>query len=218
LEILLHHVLDDEVDHRSRKSSSGDASTSPLPIVLSFLQMVLTPAVYLSTIVQCTRKTELTSWHTLFAYLPTPMALFEQALELEDLKTASGYLIVLQGLEEAEDDLDTRYLEKYVVRLMRLARQKTDFELCSELARFMIAVDPRGEALKRVIEAVGFREQQPEIGERKQNVGLGLSIPELQGPQRDKSPLRQPSPGRTIARPESGVGMKDYFSASPGGY
>jgi len=40
---------------------------------------------------------------------------------------------------------------------MTLAKTRNDYELCSELARFMIGIDPRGEALRRVIQKVGFR-------------------------------------------------------------
>src|SRR3984957_7540533 len=84
LEILLHNVLDDEAgrDHGPPGNDNGEgiASRSMLPTVLSFLQTALSPESYLSTIVQCVRKTEISSWHTLFAHLPTPVALFEQEL------------------------------------------------------------------------------------------------------------------------------------------
>jgi hypothetical protein len=210
LEILLHHVLDNEVDARPIKMNGKEVAKSgpesPLPTVLSFLQAVLSPSQYLSTIVQCIRKTEITSWRTLFAHLPEPHTLFEEALALEDLKTASGYLIVLQGLDEDEaEDADIQILEGYVVTLLRLARQKNDFELCSELARFMIAIDPRGNALRRVINEAGFRGEQGELEEErpKPQLGLGLSIPKM----------RPAEPRSRDVSPGSGG---DYFSASPG--
>lgn len=204
LEILLHHVLDDEVD-RKRKAQDDD-SPGPLPAVLSFLQLVLPPTTYLSTIVQCIRKTELSSWRTLFAHLPPPLALFEQALELEDLKTAGGYLIVLQGLEEDDesDSFDARKFEGYVIRLMTLARQKSDFELCSELARFMMGIDPRGDALRRVIVAVGFTGKSVHLDPRRT-----LSIP--------KGGTQQDNVGGSAGK-LSPVSGGDYFSVSPGGY
>jgi RAB6A-GEF complex partner protein 1 len=180
LEILLHNVLDDEAERGyelpANEENEPIAPQSMLPTVLSFLQTALPHESYLSTIVQCVRKTELSSWHTLFAHLPSPVALFEQALELDDLKTASGYLIVLQGLEE-ENDLDTGKLEDYVIRLMKLARRQNDFELCAELARFMIALDPRGSALRRVIDQVGFRDDMKQFQKTPKQVGLGLRIP-----------------------------------------
>jgi RAB6A-GEF complex partner protein 1 len=209
LEILLHHVLDDEVDKRPMKANGKDVAKpdpeSLLPAVLSFLQTVLSPSQYLSTIVQCIRKTEITSWRTLFAHLPKPQTLFEEALALEDLKTASGYLIVLQGLDEdEEEETDIEKLEGYVVTLLKLAGQKNDFELCSELARFMIAIDPRGIALRRVIAEAGFRDGVGQVTQSSSKPQLGpvLSIPRM----------RPTSPGSRDVSP--GIG-RDYFSASP---
>lgn len=210
LEILLHHVLDDEVDANPVKTTGKELANlnpeSPLPTVLSFLQTVLSPTQYLSTIVQCIRKTEITSWRTLFAHLPGPHTLFEEALALEDLKTASGYLIVLQGLDEDEaEEQDIQTLEGYLVTLLKLARQKNDFELCSELARFMIAIDPRGDALRRVINEAGFRGEQGGLKEErlKPQLGLGLTFPKM----------RPVEPRSRDVSPGSGG---DYFSASPG--
>jgi RAB6A-GEF complex partner protein 1 len=261
LEILLHHVLDDEHEAKStarkplpspkRPLEPGRPVTptiphaDPLPSVLSFLQILLPPTTYLSTIVSCVRKTELSYWPTLFDHLPAPLSLFEQALELEDLKTASGFLIILQGLEDNEEDQHQRKptagtilakeeqeetsrstlrrrqtnLEAQVVHLMKLAREKEDFELCSELARFMMGVDPRGDALRRVTVEVGFREKTDRLEVR-----------------RGRSGSASPSPGSTTgsnlgvvtSRKEKGKEARglglgagddgDYFSASPGGY
>ncbi|RMZ89368.1 hypothetical protein DV736_g3398, partial [Chaetothyriales sp. CBS 134916] len=82
-----------------------------------------------------------------------PLALFEQALQLDDLKTASGFLIIMQGLEEQDDEAstDTRMIERHVARLMRLARAKADFEMCADLARFLMGADASGDALRRVV-------------------------------------------------------------------
>lgn len=305
LEILLHHVLDDEVDrlrdlkkqqkskdkekadsgrmpeassleeHNARSSASIDdhgMNPGPLPAVLSFLQLVLSPATYLSTVVQCIRKTELSSWRTLFAHLPPALTLFEEALALEDLKTASGYLIVLQGLEEeeeeeeeeAEHDLDrdggepshkqqnnnndtpevtrrydARKFEGYVIRLMKLARRKNDLEALSELARFLMGIDPRGEALRRVVVGVGFRGDgdgdgdgdgaqihRPKYLDPSRSVsgliggGAGasaLTIPVARTrPKRGSGVSSSPSGSESRLSPGSATG--DYFSSSPGGY
>ncbi|KIW85630.1 hypothetical protein Z517_01022 [Fonsecaea pedrosoi CBS 271.37] len=220
LEILLHNVLDDEVDRRTKlKDKDDDGAQGPLPAVLSFLQLVLSPTTYLSTVVQCIRKTELSSWRTLFAHLPPPLALFEQALELEDLKTAGGYLIVLQGLEEGNDEsesYDARKFEGYVIRLMTLARQKGDFELCAELARFMMGIDPRGDALRRVIVGVGFRDK-PALLEPHRTVSStgALQIPRSRSKNMDQNSEGSSSPSPARLSP---VSAGDYFSSSPGGY
>ncbi|CAI7667150.1 unnamed protein product [Penicillium crustosum] len=190
LEILLHHVLDDEVDNESRANKSEDpqARAEPLlPTVIAFLQASLPPRDYLEIVVQCTRKTELRSWRTLFTYLPPPKDLFEQALKLDSLKTAVGYLLVLQAFEDEEEGHDGR-IEEYVVRLIALASQKGDWELCAELARFLIALDASGEMLRRAISRVGLRSNSqssvkgtfpgsaPRFGPAGVQ-GLGLNLP-----------------------------------------
>ncbi|KAJ5714146.1 uncharacterized protein N7483_011327 [Penicillium malachiteum] len=189
LEILLHHVLDDEVDNQSRanKSDVPILREGPLlPTVITFLQASLPTREYLDIVVQCTRKTELRSWRTLFAYLPPPKDLFEQALKLDALKTAVGYLLVLQAFEDEDHGNDGR-IEEYVVRLIGLASQKGDWELCGELARFLIALDASGEMLQRAIGRVGLRSwtsrngSNSGFGSRSGSAagvkGLGLSLP-----------------------------------------
>lgn len=176
LEILLHHVLDDAVD--SQNEPPVDPSEAPpplLPSVISFLQACLPADVFLDIVVQCTRKNEIRSWRTLFAHLPPPKDLFEQALRLKSLKTAAGYLLVLQALEEEEEGSESR-IEDYAVRLLGLAAQKGDWDLCAELARFLIALDSSGDLLRRTIERVGIRRtaQSSETGDVK---GLGLTLP-----------------------------------------
>ena len=183
LEILLHHVLDDEVDNESKVSKTHDPSQKPeplLPSVISFLQASLPAGVYLDIVVQCTRKTELRSWRTLFNYLPPPKDLFEQALKLNSLKTAVGYLLVLQAFEDEEEGHDGQ-IEDYVVRLIALASQRGDWELCGELARFLIALDASGDMLRRAISRVGLRNgglQVPGVnGSGTGMKGLGLALP-----------------------------------------
>jgi hypothetical protein len=159
LEILLHHVLDEEVEmERSYRGSNGSTDRRQLlPTVLSFLQSATPVEVYLDILVQCIRKTELTSWRTLFAHLPPPEELFEQALKLSALKTAGGYLLVLQALDDDAQEDDEYAIEDSAIRLLRLASQKGDWELCGELARFLIALDGSGEMLRRAIISVGLR-------------------------------------------------------------
>ena len=243
LEILLHHILDAEHDRKAKIKSKSKTNIKektpleppePLPAVLSFLQMVLSPTTYLSTIVSCVRKTELSFWQTLFDHLDPPLTLFEQALELEDLKTASGFLIILQGLEDegdgdADDDTaeadtfaDPRKFENHVVRLMTLAKDQGDFELCSELARFMMGIDPRGDALRRVITRVGFKEKSTHL-EPQRGVALGLGLV-VDVPLRTKG--KQKAVEDVVASPASagegeGASLKDgdgYFVTSPNRY
>lgn len=136
LEVLLHNVLDDEVE------KGPEAEEAMLPVVLSFLS---TFPDYLDIVVQCTRKTELRSWRTLFAHLPPPEDMFEAAMKAGQLKTAGGYLLVLHTLSEISST------SPQVVRLLRAARAGEDWDLCKELARFLVALDESGATLRQAL-------------------------------------------------------------------
>ncbi|KAH8693246.1 DUF1339 domain protein [Talaromyces proteolyticus] len=198
MEILLHHVLDDAVDGPSRGESQNNTTQTSqplLPSVISFLQASLPTDVYLDIVVQCTRKNEIRSWRTLFAHLPPPKDLFEQALRLKSLKTAAGYLLVLQALDEEEEESEAR-TEDHAVRLLGLAAQKNDWDLCAELARFLIALDRSGEMLRRTIDRVGLRRavtahkpgSNDVNGRNMKGLGLTLPVPTIPSP---LSPRRQ---------------------------
>ncbi|QGA15516.1 hypothetical protein EYB26_003174 [Talaromyces marneffei] len=207
LEVLLHHVLDDAVDGPNR-----DESLPLLPSVISFLQASLPADVYLDIVVQCTRKNEIRSWRTLFAHLPPPKDLFEQALKLRSLKTAAGYLLVLQALDDEDEETSKARTEDSAVRLLGLAAHKSDWDLCAELARFLIALDGSGEMLRRTIDRVGIRRsmtgQKPgnptETSNRNmRGLGLTLGIPAV------PSSL---SPRRTQHRRRKGSDMSSIAS------
>jgi RAB6A-GEF complex partner protein 1 len=219
LEVLLHNVLDEEANSYSGESDKAD---SLLPTVLSLLYSSLSESAYLSTIIQCIRKTEITAWPALLTHLPPPAVLFEQALQLDDLKTATGCLIVLQTFEEEHDTETEREenVEAYVIRLMTLGREKDDWELCTDLAQFLMALDPGGDALRRAIEAVGFSRTGKSIEQAKTwAAGLGLSIPALstskQGTTGSGTGNQKSVPERSPLNPNS-PSSDDYFSSSPG--
>jgi hypothetical protein len=139
--VLLHTVLDEEVD------TPPPPDQALLPGVLSFLSSF---PQFLDIIVQCTRKTEVRSWKTLFAHLPTPQELFEESLEKGTLKTAGGYLLVLHTLDELGSSA------QQLIRLLRRAKDEMDWELCKELARFLMALDESGDSLRAALEEVGL--------------------------------------------------------------
>ena len=139
LEVLLHHVLDDEVD------ASPSPEDAILPRVLSLLSSFKE---YLDVVLQCTRKTEVRQWKTLFAYLPPVQELFEESLQRGSLKTAGGYLIVLHTLEEGES------VSEQSVRLFSRAIDEEEWDLCKELARFLAALDETGGVLRGAMEVV----------------------------------------------------------------
>lgn len=159
LEMLLHRVLDEEVD------TSPSPDEAVLPRVLSLLSSFRE---YLDVVLQCTRKTEVRQWKTLFAYLPPPQELFEESLQRGSLKTAGGYLIVLHTLEELQSATEQS------VRLLTRAMKEGDWDLCKELARFLAAMDDSGEVLQEVMRLVNASiKGQPE----HENVVSRLAIP-----------------------------------------
>jgi hypothetical protein len=137
LEILLHDILDTEVDN-----PPSPPETALLPSVISFLSSF--PA-YLDVIVNCTRKTELRSWRTLFSHLPPVLELFEQSLAQNKLKTATGYLLVLHTFEQEEFQVHE------FAGLLRRAAGELEWELCRELARFLVGIDSSGATLRAAL-------------------------------------------------------------------
>ncbi|MCJ1321713.1 hypothetical protein MMC15_007058 [Xylographa vitiligo] len=202
LEILLHTVLDDEVDH------PASPPTALLPAVLAFLA---TFPSYLDILVQCTRKTELRSWRTLFAHLPPPRELFEEALHRGMLKTAGGYLLILHTFEADGGGAEQ------CVRLLRRAAEEGDWELCKELARFLMALDGEGDRLR---EAMGRLGLQPGAGGGPE----GGEVLRLQAPRREGKRAVGRGSEAESRRGSSGSGSagsevmakaegEDYFSA-----
>ncbi|KAI2629373.1 DUF1339 domain protein [Xylaria nigripes] len=158
LEVLLHHVLDEEVD----LAPAPEAAVLPrvLTLLSSFKQ-------YLDIVVQCTRKTEVRSWRTLFAYLPPPQELFEESLQRGSLKTAGGYLLILHTFEE----LDAA--SEQSVRLLSRAIGEEDWELCKELARFLAAMDESGETLREAMKLVNLKvKKEPDGPEMMTRLGV----------------------------------------------
>ncbi|KAJ4301820.1 WD40 repeat protein [Kalmusia sp. IMI 367209] len=167
LEILLHEVLDEEVD------SQPPPEQALLPSVLSFLSSF---PQYLDIVVQCTRKTELRSWRTLFSNLPPPEDLFEESLQKGSLKTAGGYLLVLHTFEELSSTGDQ------VVRLLQRAKEEQDWELCKELARFLMALDESGATLRKTLELVELKSPGPDV----QTPAFTFEMTRLRVPQRGR--------------------------------
>lgn len=220
LEILLHEVLDEEVD------TQPPPEQALLPSVLSFLSSF---PQYLDIVVQCTRKTEVRSWRTLFSNLPPPEELFEESLQKGSLKTAGGYLLVLHTFEELSSTGDQ------VVRLLKRAKEEQDWDLCKELARFLMALDESGVTLRRTLELVELRSpvaeearaaftfetsrlEVPRRGRRRTNgggVGMGIVLNAGNGSADASSGESSRSRSPTSASPRSADGG-DYFGAGVG--
>ncbi|KAI7145652.1 hypothetical protein KC316_g15977, partial [Hortaea werneckii] len=143
LEVLLHDVLDNEVDN-----PPSPPETALLPTVVSFLSSF---PQYLEIVVNCTRKTELRSWRTLFTYLPPVTDLFEQAMAQGSLHTAAGYLLVLHAFHE-----DSFQVHEFA-RLLQQAAHIQDWNLCRELSRFLVGIDSSGRTLNDALAEAGLK-------------------------------------------------------------
>lgn len=85
---LFFKVLEEEA---TSKEPIPDAQ---LPSVIEFIQEF--PNLYLETVVQCARKTEIALWSYLFSAAGKPKDLFQECLKRQNLNTAASYLIILQ--------------------------------------------------------------------------------------------------------------------------
>ena len=211
--MLLHTVLDEEVD------SVPSSDNALLPSVLSFLSSFPD---YLDILVQCTRKTEVRSWRTLFKYLPPPQELFEESLQKGLLKTAGGYLLVLHTFEELDSS------SEQCVRLLQRAKEAGDWDLCKELARFLMALDETGDSLRDAMQRIN-------MGPQDTNEDVPENVTSLQAPTRKsrRSPLQMAfsregssagssvgsrSPSSQQSQQVHGLGLnmtEDYFSLEP---
>ncbi|KAL8804206.1 MAG: hypothetical protein Q9200_005919 [Gallowayella weberi] len=213
LELLLHLVLDDEVD------ASSKAEESLMPAVVSFLS---TFPDYLDIVVQCTRKTEVQSWRTLFAYLPPPQQLFEESLEKGLLKTAGGYLLVLHTFQELETS------SEQCIRLLQKAKEVGDWDLCKELARFLMALDASGDTLHEALgrmsvqttgETNGNSSQggllltTPQPARNLKHYSLNEKLPDSSG---RSSGEVQATGNEGLLSPNGTVASEDYFSSRSG--
>lgn len=200
LEILLHNVLDEEVD------TAPPPETALLPGVLSFLSSFKQ---YLDIVVQCTRKTEVRSWRTLFTYLPAPQVLFEESLQRGSLKTAGGYLLVLHTFEELSSS------SEQLVRLLARAKDEGDWELCKELARFLTALDESGATLVETLQLVNLRSQDDNPGNSSfMFEGSKLKVPLALGsfPGTNSGEHSSDHDGTSDGSPRDS-GSEDYFSS-----
>ena len=209
LEVLLHTVLDAEVE------LSPSHKAALLPSILSFLSSF---PEYLDILVQCTRKTEVRSWRTLFAYLPPPQELFEESLQRGLLKTAGGYLLVLHTFE----DLDPS--SEHCVRLLRLAKEAGDWELCKELARFLMALDESGSMLRHAMEKINVTIN---VADSSNSPTASPKSSRSQNPRSNMFPLLvtsndilpgqgSDSGGSRDVSPGAAISSEDYFSSHSG--
>ncbi|XP_077293997.1 guanine nucleotide exchange factor subunit Rich [Arctopsyche grandis] len=127
LELLLHEVLEEEA------TSKDPIPDAQLPSVIEFIQVF---PVYLQTVVQCARKTEIALWAYLFNAAGKPKELFQMCLNMKMLDTAASYLIILQNLESSSVS------RQLATVLLDTALLKGRWDLARDLVRFLRAIDP----------------------------------------------------------------------------
>ena len=161
------------------------------------------------------------SWRTLFAHLPPPQELYEASLERDLLKTAGGYLLVLHNFNDLESS------SEQCIRLLKRAKEAEEWELCKELARFLMALDASGDMLREALakmdlapsadgngdsESIRLKTPRPDQarGWKQYNLNGGMNG----GPSLRNSP-GSPSPssrGQDINLEEDTDADEDYFS------
>ena len=122
----------------------------------------------------------------MFAHLPPPQELFEASLERKLLKTAGGYLLVLHNFNDLESS------SEQCVRLLQHAKEAGDWELCKELARFLMALDTSGETLQKALAKIDLT---PTVSKSDNSDNVRLKTP-------------QPGPGRGWKRYDLNGGMR----------
>ena len=142
LELLLHEVLEEEA---TSKEPIPDAL---LPSVLEFIQEF---PVYLQTVVQCARKTEIALWPYLFSMAGKPKDLFQQCITQNQLEIAASYLIILQNLEPSSVS------RQYATMLLDTALEQKKWDLAKDLVRFLRAIDPNDVESPRTSIVMGSR-------------------------------------------------------------
>ncbi|XP_039276029.1 guanine nucleotide exchange factor subunit Rich [Nilaparvata lugens] len=163
LELLLHEVLEEEA---TSKEPIPDAQ---LPSVVEFIQEF---PVYLETVVQCARKTEIALWPYLFAAAGKPKHLFQECLARKQLDTAASYLIILQNLESSSVS------RQFATMLLDSTLENGKWELSKDLVRFLKAIDPNDVESPRTSfimpSKYGMMPQSPPVAPNEEDLSLVL--------------------------------------------
>ncbi|KAK9874059.1 hypothetical protein WA026_002414 [Henosepilachna vigintioctopunctata] len=163
LELLLHEVLEEEA---TSKEPIPDAQ---LPSIIEFIMEF---PVYLQTVVQCARKTEIALWPYLFSAAGKPKDLFQECMTKRELDTAASYLIILQNLETSSVS------RQYATLLLNTALDHSKWEIAKDLVRFLRAIDSNDVESPRnslVLPAkLGLPAQSPPVSPDAEDISLIL--------------------------------------------
>lgn len=167
LEVLLYDVIVNQTSHNERSGNKlltedMKDNNNPLVLLKSTLYLISQFPQMPEVIVGCTRKTEIKYWKKLFSVLGSPQKLFEKCIETGNLSTAGGYLLVLHYLDQDSDkkqsefDASTTTMDN-TAKLLKVAGETQNWELCKELLRFVKSIDPSGILLKITLQKANFQ-------------------------------------------------------------
>ena len=140
-----------------------------LPSVINFLRYF---PQFLDVIVRCARKIEVTLWEYLFSIVGDPKDLFSYCLDTNNLHTATSYLIVIQTLEPSSIS------SRLQAELLQRTLESENFELCSEIVRYLAAVNAKGQEIVQTFSETASGSQsslQALSPEDEQNVRRSLT-------------------------------------------
>ncbi|KAJ2477172.1 WD40 repeat protein [Coemansia sp. RSA 2320] len=148
MEILLHEVLEREMDRRksididpsmSQQTAEADAV---LPRVVGLLENF---SAFHEIVVHCARKTEAAFWSHLFACVGGPERFFRQCLNSNHLETATQSLIILQTLEPASVN------EENIMALLAKVVAVKNTDLGLEILRFVKMTSESDSAMEHLL-------------------------------------------------------------------
>jgi hypothetical protein len=158
----------------------------------------------------------LRSWKTLFRYLPPVAELFEESLQKDMLKTAGSYLLILHAFDEGS------FSTRQISTLFNRATKEGDWDLCKELARFLVGIDETGNLLKTVLYKAELRDARPHDSYSSSDEGIsdpsqGIDLKNGVSVQTYDRSARNGSNGSIINAGHHQGRVQDYF-ADPARY
>ncbi|RZB39825.1 RIC1 -like [Asbolus verrucosus] len=216
LELLLHEVginyfntlLNNKII-KSKVLEEEATSKEPIPDAQlpSVIEFIMEFPVYLQTVVQCARKTEIALWPYLFSAAGKPKDLFQECMAKRQLDTAASYLIILQNLETSSVS------RQYATLLLNTALDQSKWELAKDLVRFLRAIDPNDVESPRtsfILPAkLGLSQQTPPVSPNAED--LSLILGNVQGP-RVRSYSTTISPKVVDSRINTNNGVSNNYS------
>lgn len=107
------------------------------------------------------------------------------------LKTAGGYLLVLHTFDEGAEASSEQ-----CVRLLQRAKEANEWDLCKELARFLMALDESGDTLREAVDRMG--------------IGIGMSEEGGEGVEEEEAVrLKTPTGRRKVVQDVNGSACKN---------